>query len=254
MKNTLCLFALLLMLAACAPTVAIPTRTAVPATETPIPSSTVTQTPTETPTAAPTDTLAPTPEGSQFFITDKNPMPPSPDQAPMGVEADVAKTIPALHQGPSLLDAEAEPAFVRNMVNEKDGTKHFSIFCNGSGKINCSPAGLIQYKKTYNGQEYDAVVLILEMKTKDPGNGRGYLAEYIYGNDIPWLLRYNHWRQDPTSHWDIDITAVFAPEWQAIYPFQSSLTLDSQQPGFLTAVDTLISDDVTSQLETMVLP
>jgi hypothetical protein len=53
MKNAALLFALLLVLAACSPAVATPTRTVVYATETPVPSNTDTSMPTETPTLPP---------------------------------------------------------------------------------------------------------------------------------------------------------------------------------------------------------
>jgi len=217
-------------------------------------SPTPTETVTPVPTRTQTEVFTPTPDVSRFILSAANPMPESPLQASMGKKTDVATTIAELHRGPSLLSSNAEPAFVGNLVIEQDGSEHFTISCNGGSKINCAPAALLQFKDTLNGQEYDVVVLILEIKTKNLSEGRGYIAEYIYGSDIPWLQRFDHWRKNPADPWPLNIIAAFAQKWREKYPYQSSLTLEDHQPGFHEAVKVSIEDGDISQLEGVVVP
>jgi hypothetical protein len=250
MKNILFLFALLLGLAACTSAVTTPTSTAVLATETPtsLPTNTPTPTDTQTLTETPSPLEIPTP--TVMDISKYTEVPPSVDQFPVGQKTDIPNIIAALHDGPSLLSANAKPVTPSPMVNESNGNRHFGVSCNYNGMINCAPAAFIQYVDTLHGTPYTVDIVILELKTNNEDN-RGYIAEYIYGNDIPWKLRFDHWSKNPNDPFDIIINVAMSQTYQATYPYFYSLT---QQVGLLEAINTWITKGIiSSDLEHMIL-
>jgi len=218
----------------------------VPAISTPYPLEFV---PTETPspTPRPTDTLAPTEAVPDFYPG----VAPTLEQFPLVDRADIPAIIAYLHTQPSLLSPNAEPITLSPIMTDPNGTKHAAFSCNYD-EVNCSPAASILYHDMVNGNAVDVKALILEVKTKNPGDGRGYIAKIMYvGDDIASYVYY-FLSRDPKQPFILDV-GVYGIKQQASHPY--GYFLGQQQPGLLDAMVTLQKTGVwTPEAEQMIWP
>jgi hypothetical protein len=244
MKYILCLFALLLGLAACTPAVATPAPIVMripTTTETPVPSPTDTLKPTGT--FPPTSTFIPsetaTPDISKYTVLSK-----TLDQFPEGQKTDIAGIKSALLASPSLLSPNAKPVDIGVIVTLSNGNKYFTVFCNEGGIINCAPRAYLQFTDSINGQTRNPHIIIWEMMTKQ---GIALISGYSYDPvEIHYTTQFKQFSQNPFGPQDFTFLVGVPPDYLAIDPYMDSLT---KQPGYqdaaqaLTTSGSLPSDD-----------
>ena len=127
--------------------------------------------------ATPTETPTPTPKAPEFYSG----LAPTLEQFPVVDKADISAIVAALRAGPTLLDANAGPILVGEIMSRPDGYKYLTMYCNQDGIVNCAPAASIQFTDSINGAERNPHVIIWEVMTP---NGRGYIVGYAYDPKI----------------------------------------------------------------------
>jgi len=166
-------------------------------------------------------------------------------------KADIPKIIDYLHTQPSLLSPNAKPVTLGSIMTDPNGTKRSTFGCNYE-EPNCSPAASIKYTDKFNGNELDIKVIILEVKTKNPGDGRGYIVKVMYvGDDIASYVYY-FLSRNPKMPFDVTL-GVYGIGLQSIYPY--SYSQGQQQPGLWDVIVTWQKTGVLlPEAEEMIFP
>jgi hypothetical protein len=165
--------------------------------------------------------------------------------------SDIPIIIAYLHTQTSLLSPDAKPVELSPIMTEPNVSKHAAFGCNYD-EVNCSPAASIEYTDMFNGTVLDIKALILEVKTENPNDGRGYIANLTYVGDIYVSSSYLDVLPNPKKPYDfsLGVYEIGHPTW---CPYLSSLS--QQEPGLLDAMDTLQKTGVwTPEAEHMIWP
>jgi len=195
--------------------------------------------------ATPTETPTPTPKAPEFYSG----LAPTLEQFPVVDKADISAIVAALRAGPTLLDANAGPILVGEIMSRPDGYKYLTMYCNQDGIVNCAPAASIQFTDSINGAERNPHVIIWEVMTP---NGRGYIVGYAYDPiEMYFQNQYNTLRKNPRGPQTFNFVVGYSSDWQNQKPYEYSQT---QQPGFLDAMRTFSEKDIiTPEFEALIM-
>jgi hypothetical protein len=146
-------------------------------------------------------------------------------------KADISAIIAALRAGPTLLDANAGPILIAQLMSRSDGYKYLTMYCNRDGIVNCAPAASIQFTDSINGQVRNPHVIIWEVMTEE---GRRYIQGYSYDPvEMHYQTQYNTLCTNPRGPQTFNFVVGYPSDEQSRKPYEYSQT---QQPGFLDAM------------------